>query len=80
MDFDIRFNIQINKTEDEKDDAYEILEILELIRDGRVSFNSYGDETVLIDNTRGNVSIGKVTNVILTWNINYLNILVLLLW
>jgi hypothetical protein len=63
MDFNISFNLEINKTEDKTDDAYDILEIFELIHNGWVSTRKDGDELSLIDTTRGNISIGKITNV-----------------
>lgn len=62
MDFDIKFNLEINETEDKTDDAYDILEIFELINSGNVSTRKDGDELSLIDTTRGNISIGKITN------------------
>ena len=62
MDFDIKFNLEINETEDKTGDAYDILEIFELINSGNVSTRKDGDELSLIDTTRGNISIGKITN------------------
>lgn len=37
MDFDIKFNLEIDRTIDDTNDKYEILEILDLINDGHVS-------------------------------------------
>ena len=64
MDFNIKFNLDIKKvknSEGVQDDAYEITEIYELIESGHVSIRKYGDDMMLIDNTRGDISIGKIS-------------------
>lgn len=71
MDFDIRFKLEIDKIPNEEtgigslimDDKYEITDIFELINMGQVSIQKQGDEKVLIDNSRGNIRIGTITNV-----------------
>ena len=61
-DFEMIFDFEIVSNDDGKGDKYEILEVMELIKNGYCSFRKDGDELSLIDTTRGNVRIGILKN------------------